>query len=67
MSWQAIAEQAAKRRAEAIIARIAAVIASSAPQASTERAGMELRVCGRGLSKRWIGDAALRFARRMGR
>jgi len=67
MSWQSIAEQAAKRRAEAIIARIAAVIAEQAPEASSARSGMDLRVIGRGLRKRWINEPALRFARRIGR
>ena len=64
-SWQNVAEQAAKQRGEAIIARIRAAIARHAPEASIDGHDDELRVRGRGLKRRWLSEPGLRFARRI--
>ncbi len=65
MSWQAVAERAAKTRCAAIIERIGQAIADHAPGARIEAADNQLRVRGRGLRQRWLGEAGLRFARRI--
>lgn len=67
MSWEAVAERAAKARGEAIRARIRAAIAEHAPHANVELQGDELRVRGLRLKQRWLSEAALRFARRIAR
>ena len=67
MSWQAIAEKAARARGEAIIAKVRAAIDEHAPGVGVEIRGNELRARGRGLKSRWISEAGLRFARRIGR
>lgn len=67
MSWEAVAERAAKARGEAIRARIRAAIAEHAPHANVELQGDELTVRGLRLKQRWLSEAALRFARRIAR
>lgn len=65
--WQAIAERAARARCVAIAGRIRAAIAEHVPDAAVERGEGEVRARGRGLKRRWISEAGLRFARRIGR
>jgi hypothetical protein len=65
MSWQAIAERAARRRGDAILAKFKAAIAQSAPGATVERDSDGMRVRGRGLKQRWLSEPRLRFARRL--
>ena len=67
MSWQAVAERAARARCGAIMERIKAAIAEHAPGASVEAGEDLLTVRGRGLRRRWISEPGLRFARRIGR
>ena len=67
MSWEAVADRAAKTRAAAIIAKITAAVAEHAPHSDVELQGNELRVRGLRLKQRWLSEAALRFARRIAR
>jgi hypothetical protein len=65
MSWQAVAERAAQVRCAAILERLRQAIGEHAPNAMVEAGGGELRLRGRGLKQRWLGEAGLRFARRI--
>ena len=67
MSWQDIAERAARPRRAEILARFEQAITEHAPAARVARNADELHVTGRGLKARWISEAGLRFARRIGR
>ncbi|HVL29322.1 MAG TPA: hypothetical protein VM326_01225 [Sphingomicrobium sp.] len=67
MSWEDVAERAAKARCEAILERIRAAITAYAPGAEVEPTGDGMRISGRGLKRRWLSEAGLRFARRIGR
>lgn len=60
---QAVAERVARARGERILARVAEAVAEHAAGARSEQQGDELRVSGRGLKRRWLGEPALRFAR----
>lgn len=62
---QAVAERVAQARGERILERVARAVAEHAPDARSERRGNEYRAAGRGLKGRWIGEPALRFARRI--
>ena len=62
MSWQALAERAARARSEAIVAKVQAAIAQHAPDAEVERQDGGIRARGRGLRLRWLSEAGLRFA-----
>lgn len=64
MSWLAIAERAARRRSAAILGRIHKAIAEHAPDATIESQEEEVRARARGLKRRWVSEAGLRFARR---
>ncbi len=65
MSWQAIAERAARKRSEAIVARIRAAIAEHAPEADINLTDDGVRARSRGLKRRWLSEPGLRFARRI--
>jgi hypothetical protein len=65
MSWQSVAERAAKGRGEAIVERIRAAIADHAPDADVKAMADGVRVRGRGLKRRWLSEPGLRFARRI--
>ena len=65
MSWQAIAERAAKARCAAILERMRDAVADHAPGALIEAEDNAMRVRGRGLRQRWLADSGLRFARRI--
>jgi hypothetical protein len=67
MSWQTIAERAAKARGEAIVARIRAAIADHAPDADVRQTADGVRARGRSLKRRWLTEPGLRFARRITR
>lgn len=61
-----VAERAARRQCEAILARVASAVANQAPDAEVAEAADELRARGRALARRWISEPALRFPRRIG-
>ena len=65
--WQSLAERAARTCCNAILARVEAAIAEHVPEATLERSEGMMRARGRRLKWRWISDAGLRFARRIGR
>lgn len=55
----------ARRRAEAVAERLAGEINANVPGVSAERTGDGVRLRGRGLARRWITDAALRWLGRL--
>jgi hypothetical protein len=63
----ALAERAARTRCAAILATIKTAIAEHAPSAAVEIRDDLLRARGRGLKRRFISEAGLRFARRVKR
>ena len=67
MSWQDVAEKAARTRCAAILERITTAIEQYAPDARMDGGGQELRVRGRGLKARFLSEPGLRFARRLER
>lgn len=67
MSWQAVAERAARTRGQAVLAKVRAAIAEHAPNAHVELQGDEIRAQGRGLRHRWLSEPGLRFAGRISR
>jgi hypothetical protein len=67
MSWESVAERAARSRCSAILERMKAAIAEHAPDASIDVNEDSVIARSRGLSRRWISEPRLRFARRMGR
>ena len=67
MSWQDIAERAARARCGGILERIRAAIAEHAPRAEVDVGKSSVTARGRGLRRHWITEPGLRFARRIAR
>ena len=63
MSWEAVAERAARARCAEILERMEAAIADHAPNAKVDRNDGTLRVRGRALKHRWLSEVGLRFAK----
>jgi hypothetical protein len=65
MSWQAVAERAARARCAAILDRVEAAVAAHVPGAAAKRDDDSVSVRGRRLAARWLSEPGLRFARRL--